>query len=57
MIICIHNLIKRFNLEQSILNKFRFILYCDENKSKIERIYPVDFQFELDANSYVEMKN
>ena len=38
-------------------NKFRFILYCDEDKSKIERIYPVDFQLELDANSYVEMEN
>ena len=38
-------------------NTFRFILYCEEDKSKIERIYPVDFQLELDANSYVEMEN
>ena len=38
-------------------HNFRFILYCDEDKSKIERIYPVDFQLELDANSYVEMEN
>ena len=37
--------------------KFRFILYCEEDKTKIERIYPVDFQLELDANSYVEMEN
>ena len=38
-------------------NNFRFILYCEEDKSKIEKIYPVDFQVELDANSYVEMEN
>ena len=38
-------------------NSFRFILYCDEDKSKIEKIYPADFQLELDANSYVEMEN
>jgi hypothetical protein len=37
-------------------NKFRFILYCEEDKSKIERIYPHDFQLELDMNSYVEME-
>ena len=37
-------------------HNFRFNLYCEEDKSKIERIYPVDFQFELDANSYVEME-
>jgi translation elongation factor P/translation initiation factor 5A len=37
-------------------HKFRFILYCEEDKSKIERIYPVDFQLELDMNSYVEME-
>jgi hypothetical protein len=36
-------------------NKFRFILYCEEDKSKIERIYPHDFQLELDENSYVEI--
>ena len=38
-------------------NKFVFILYCEEDKSKIEKIYPADFQLELDANSYVEMEN
>ena len=38
-------------------HKFRFILYCEEDKSKIEKIYPADFQLELDANSYVEMEN
>jgi len=37
-------------------NKFRFILYCEEDKSTIERIYPHDFQLELDMNSYVEME-
>ncbi len=37
-------------------NKKRFILYCEEDKSKIERIYPHDFQLELDENSYVEIK-
>ena len=36
-------------------NKFRFILYCEEDKSTIERLYPHDFQFELDENSYVEI--
>ena len=38
-------------------HNFKFILYCEEDKSKIEKIYPVDFQLELDTNSYVEMKN
>ena len=38
-------------------NNFRFILYCEEDKTKIEKIYPADFQLELDANSYVEMEN
>jgi hypothetical protein len=38
-------------------NNFRFILYCEDDKSKIEKIYPDNFQLELDANSYVEMKN
>jgi len=38
-------------------HKFRFILYCEEDKSTIERIYQADFQLELDANSYVEMEN
>lgn len=38
-------------------HNFRFILYCEEDKTKIERIYPADFQLELDANSYVEMEN
>jgi hypothetical protein len=37
-------------------NNFRFILYCEEDKSKIEIIYPHDFQLELDMNSYVEME-
>jgi translation elongation factor P/translation initiation factor 5A len=37
-------------------HKFRFVLYCEDDKSKIEIIYPADFQLELDANSYVEMK-
>jgi len=36
-------------------HKFRFILYCEEDKSTIERLYPHDFQFELDENSYVEI--
>jgi len=37
-------------------HKFRFILYCEEDKSTIERIYPHEFQLELDMNSYVEME-
>jgi len=37
-------------------NKNRFILYCEEDKSTIERIYPHEFQLELDENSYVEIK-
>jgi len=37
-------------------NKIRFILYCEEDKSTIERIYPHEFQLELDMNSYVEME-
>ena len=38
-----------------LIHKFRFILYCEEDKSTIERLYPHDFQFELDENSYVEI--
>ena len=38
-------------------DKFRFILYSEEDKTEIERIYSADFQLELDANSYVEMEN
>jgi hypothetical protein len=36
-------------------NGLHFILYCEEDKSTIERIYPHDFQLELDENSYVEI--
>jgi len=39
-----------------LIHNWRFILYCEEDKSKIERIYPNDFQLELDMNSYVEME-
>jgi len=35
---------------------WRFILYCEEDKSTIERIYQHEFQLELDVNSYVEME-
>jgi hypothetical protein len=38
-----------------LIHNWRFILYCEEDKSKIEIIYPHDFQLELDMNSYVEM--
>jgi hypothetical protein len=38
-------------------NRFRFVLYCEEDKSEIERIYPTDFEFKLDTNSYVEIEN
>jgi len=38
-----------------LIHNWRFILYCEEDKSKIERIYPHDFQLELDMNSYVEI--
>lgn len=38
-------------------NRFRFVLYCEEDKSKIEKIYSAEFQLELDENFYVEMKN
>ena len=37
-------------------NRFRFVLYCEEDKSKIERIYSAEFQLELDDNSYVKME-
>jgi len=37
-------------------NKNRFILYSEEDKTTIERIYPHDFQLELDENYYVEIK-
>lgn len=40
-----------------LLNKFRFVLYCKQDESEIEIIYPTDFEFKLDANSYVEMQN
>ena len=36
-------------------NGSHFILYCEEDKSTIERIYQHDFQLELDENSYVEI--
>jgi len=39
-----------------LIHNWRFILYCEKDKSKIERIYPHDFQLELDMNSYVEME-
>jgi hypothetical protein len=39
-----------------LINNQRFILYCEEDKSRIERIYPHEFQLELDMNSYVEME-
>ena len=39
-----------------LIHNCRFILYCEEDKSKIEKIYPHDFQLELDMNSYVEME-
>ena len=39
-----------------LIHNWRFILYCEDDKSKIERIYPHDFQLELDMNSYVEME-
>ena len=38
-----------------LIHNWRFILYCEEDKSTIERIYPHDFQLELDENSYVEI--
>jgi hypothetical protein len=37
-------------------NNFRFVLYCDEDKSRIEVTYTEEFQLELDENSYVEIK-
>jgi len=39
-----------------LIHNWRFILYCEEDKSTIERIYPHEFQLELDMNSYVEME-
>ncbi len=39
-----------------LIHNWRFILYCEEDKSKIERIYPHDLQLELDMNSNVEME-
>ena len=38
-----------------LIHNLRFILYCEEDISQIERLYPHDFQFELDENSYVEI--
>jgi hypothetical protein len=38
------------------INNFRFILYCKQDESEIEIIYPTDFEFKLDTNSYVEMQ-
>jgi hypothetical protein len=40
-----------------LIHNWRFILYCEEDKNEIEKIYPHDFKLELDANSYVEMEN
>ena len=40
-----------------LIHNWRFILYCEEDKSTIERIYQHEFQLELDVNSYVEMEN
>ena len=39
-----------------LIHNWRFILYCEEDKSTIEKIYPHEFQLELDMNSYVEME-
>jgi len=36
-------------------NKLCFILYCEEDKSKIDIIYPEILQLELDENSYVKI--
>jgi hypothetical protein len=38
-----------------LIHNIRFILYCEEDKSTIGRIYPHDFQLELDVNSYVKI--
>ena len=44
-------------LTNKIHNKLRFSLYCEEDKSKINTIYPKDYQLELDAiDGYVEME-
>lgn len=36
--------------------KLRFILYCEDDKTKIEKIYPNEFELEIDTNnSYIKM--
>jgi len=39
-----------------LIHNWKFILYCEEDKSTIERIYQHEFQLELNVDSYVEME-
>lgn len=37
-------------------HKLSFVLYCDDDKSKTEKIYPNNFELEIDTNNgYIKM--
>ena len=39
-----------------LFHKNRFVLYCEDDKTKTEKIYPNNFELEIDTNnSYIKM--
>lgn len=39
-----------------LYHKNRFVLYCEDDKTKTEKIYPNNFELEIDINnSYIKM--
>lgn len=39
-----------------LFHKKRFVLYCEDDKTKTEKIYPIYFELEIDTNNgYIKM--
>jgi hypothetical protein len=39
-----------------LYHKNRFVLYCEDDKTKTEKIYPNNFELEIDTNNgYIKM--
>ena len=42
-------------IKNALFHKLNFVLYCDDDKSKIETIYHVSSLFIIDENGYIKM--